>query len=342
MLYFLVLRILAEVFLPNKHTTLASDLTVDNILNAVNRERGLRNLVLLNTNSKLSSAAQSKSDDMQTRHYFAHVDPDGHYVWDKIVAAGYSPYLELGENLAIEFYDTDSLMAAWMNSPTHRANVLQEGFRDQGMGVNLGDSAQGQYHSAIANTFGTLAASASKPKPVPTPEPTPTPVPQNPKPKPTPTPQPTTLGSNNQASSTPPLVPPVQAEVQNTTAPETTAPERQPLAIRGSENPTPNHAADSIIPPTDTNKATTTPIKEPPAQTNQPAAAVVGNENTTTLTDYELNRYLILFAGIALLLLMLSDIKIAVEQKFASLDKKINNLVVLLISIIVIAFMYWV
>src|SRR6185295_6364599 len=69
-------------------------------------------------------------------------------------------YLQLGENLAIEFYDTDSLVSAWMNSPTHRDNILQEGFKDQGMALTFGDSAQGQYHSAIANTFGTLAFSA--------------------------------------------------------------------------------------------------------------------------------------------------------------------------------------
>ncbi|MCL5775071.1 MAG: CAP domain-containing protein, partial [Patescibacteria group bacterium] len=102
----------------------ASDLTLENILNAINKERSLRNLVLLNTDSRLSLAAQGKATDMQARHYFSHTDPEGNYIWPKIVAAGYTPYLQLGENLAIEFYNTDSLVNAWMNSPTHRANVL--------------------------------------------------------------------------------------------------------------------------------------------------------------------------------------------------------------------------
>ena len=76
LLLFVALKILLIAMAPQP-TALASDLTKDNILQAVNRERQLRNLLTLNTDARLSSAAQSKTDDMQARHYFAHVDPDG-------------------------------------------------------------------------------------------------------------------------------------------------------------------------------------------------------------------------------------------------------------------------
>ncbi|MFI5159515.1 MAG: CAP domain-containing protein, partial [Sphingobacteriales bacterium] len=140
----------------------ASDITVSSVLNGVNNERSQRNISTLRTDSRLSNAAQSKSADMITRKYFAHVDPDGHYIWDKIVADGYTPYTILGENLAIDFSDTAGLIAAWIDSPTHRANLLNPGFADQGMGVALGDTAQGQYSIAITNTFGAQPAATSQ------------------------------------------------------------------------------------------------------------------------------------------------------------------------------------
>lgn len=135
----------------------ASDITPANVLAAVNKERTDRNIPALNTNVKLSRAAQIKADDMIARKYFAHVNPDGHYIWDTIAAQGYTPYTILGENLAINFSDTNSLVAAWIDSPTHRENMLNSAFQDQGMGVQFGNTDNGEYSVAIANTFGTLA-----------------------------------------------------------------------------------------------------------------------------------------------------------------------------------------
>ena len=53
----------------------ALDLTLQNIINGINKERSLKNLPLLNTDSRLSTAAQSKSEDMVARKYFSHTDP---------------------------------------------------------------------------------------------------------------------------------------------------------------------------------------------------------------------------------------------------------------------------
>src|SRR5690606_36401283 len=96
-------------------------------------ERTGRFIPALTTNSMLNSAAQSKASDMIARSYFSHVDPDGNYVWPKITAAGYGPYLALGENLAMDFSSASATVEAWMNSPTHRANIVNENFQDQGL-----------------------------------------------------------------------------------------------------------------------------------------------------------------------------------------------------------------
>ena len=173
----------------------ASDITPENVSNAVNNERSQRNIPILTTNSKLTAAAAYKASDMINRNYFAHVDPDGHYIWDKIIAEGYTPYTILGENLAVDFSDTEGLIAAWIDSPTHRENMLNPSFKDQGMGVNFGNTASGQFSVAIANTFGaqpvTLVPTApSSIKTTTTPKtsipkaPTPAPAPTNPKPAP--------------------------------------------------------------------------------------------------------------------------------------------------------------
>lgn len=326
---FLLVRIATLLFLPNRHYSLASDLTPENILQAVNNERSIRNLVILNTNNPLTLAAQSKSDDMIARKYFAHVDPDGHYIWDKIVADGYTPYTQLGENLAIEFYDTDSLMAAWMNSPEHRANILQPGFRDQGMGVGFGDVQQGQYYSAIANTFGAMPAVA-KSQAVKSSQPA-APAATTPAKKPASSSSPI---QNEQKQATAPVVqtPVEQSPVQNNSSSS-----NQALEARGEapQNSTPASNISTTAPPQSPLSASL------PAAGRQSASAVIGNDQNTTLNDYEVNRYLILICGVALLLLMLSDIRIALEKKLGGLDKKFNNLAMLVISLIVIAFMYW-
>ncbi len=334
---FLTLKLLISLFWPSKEIPMASDLSPENILNAVNKERSLRNLVTLSTNNKLGSAAQSKSDDMQARHYFAHIDPDGRYIWDKIVAAGYSPYLQLGENLAIEFYDTDSLMSAWMNSPTHRANITQEGFRDQGMGLAFGDSRNGQYHSAITNTFGAQALAATKPKVVTPPKTitTPSPIVTKPKTPIKPKLTPVIPKAEPPAPQPIPIATPSPVAVTNNFPPIAPRQEETLAANQKSEpnfilHQTPEMAASSSA-------STQTPI----SSLKENFSALVGQSPESTTNSYNINRYLILICGAALLLLMLSDLKSAVEKKLGSLDKKVNNLAVLLISIIVIAFMYW-
>ena len=151
---FLAIALFSLKFGSDKLFSSASDLTPANITSAINTERTNRDIPALTTNSMLTKAAQSKSNDMIARNYFSHIDPDGHYIWDKIVAFGYTPYTTLGENLAIDFPNTTGLVAAWMDSPEHRENLLSANFKDTGIGVSFGNVQSGQYSVAISNTFG--------------------------------------------------------------------------------------------------------------------------------------------------------------------------------------------
>lgn len=102
------------------------------LVSLVNSSREQAGLGDLATNSQLAEAAQSKADDMLANQYFAHTSPEGKTPWDFIKASGY-PYVYAGENLAIGYTDTADLFNAWMNSSSHRENILSPNFRDIGV-----------------------------------------------------------------------------------------------------------------------------------------------------------------------------------------------------------------
>lgn len=174
-------------------TVTASSIESASLMEKVNRERQNRNIPPLFVTEKLNSAATAKTNDMFARDYFDHVDPDGSYVWPLISAAGYGPYKLLGENLAIDFSSEDGIVRAWLNSPSHRNNMLNSEFADQGMSARFGDF-ETRYTSLVTNLFGTLIT-IIKPDPVAESQPTPAaqppaPDPPTTEPVPTPLPQP--------------------------------------------------------------------------------------------------------------------------------------------------------
>ncbi len=130
-------------------------ITINNIISLTNQSRQEQSLGALTENQLLNSAAQSKANDMLAKGYFAHNSPDGKTPWDFITAAGYN-YITAGENLAVNFTEAENVENAWMNSPGHRANILNSSYKEIGIGI-----AQGPYqgHEAIfvVQMFGTLA-----------------------------------------------------------------------------------------------------------------------------------------------------------------------------------------
>lgn len=109
---------------------------------AMNRERASRGLTPLRLNESLSLAAQDRIADMFDQRYFAHVAPDGTqpFVW--VSRRGYR-YRAVGENLAVGYPNADRVVRGWMDSPGHRANILQRNFDEIGIAVANGAPLRG-------------------------------------------------------------------------------------------------------------------------------------------------------------------------------------------------------
>lgn len=104
--------------------------------NSQRRQNG--NLPPLKENAKLNKSALIKAQDMLTRQYFEHESPDGKGPGDLAQTVGYA-YLSIGENLALGNFDTDkALVQAWMDSPGHRANILNDKYTEIGVAVVKG------------------------------------------------------------------------------------------------------------------------------------------------------------------------------------------------------------
>lgn len=118
----------------------ASQISPDEVIRLTNEKRTQAGLPSLTLNGMLSGAAQAKGNDMIVKDYWAHVAPDGTQPWSFITNAGYK-YRYAGENLARDFNNANSAVEAWMNSPTHRENILNPKYKEIGIGVVEGDLA---------------------------------------------------------------------------------------------------------------------------------------------------------------------------------------------------------
>jgi hypothetical protein len=122
------------------------------LVDLANADRGQNNVGVLVVNPVLERAAQMKADDMAAKGYFAHWSPDGKAPWDWIKLAGYT-YAVAGENLAIDFTDSTDVNDAWMNSPGHRTNLLNNRFTEIGIATAEG-VYQGKETTYVVEMFG--------------------------------------------------------------------------------------------------------------------------------------------------------------------------------------------
>jgi uncharacterized protein YkwD len=131
----------------------SSTIDQQKVVAGTNKEReklGLPGLVL---NEQLSKAAQEKAKDMFARQYWAHYSPEGTSPWEFIKATDYRYYVA-GENLARDFMQTEDMIRAWMNSPTHRENIVNPKFHDIGIAVVNG-TLNGTETTLVVQMFGT-------------------------------------------------------------------------------------------------------------------------------------------------------------------------------------------
>jgi len=115
----------------------ASPDTAAQVVALVNKERADAGCDPLTEDAQLEKAAQDHSDDMAARNFFDHVNPDGADPGQRITAAGYQ-WSTYGENIAQGQQTPEAVMDSWMNSPGHRANILNCSFKDIGMGIHNG------------------------------------------------------------------------------------------------------------------------------------------------------------------------------------------------------------
>ncbi|MGR4880158.1 CAP domain-containing protein [Streptomyces sp. LARHCF249] len=108
------------------------------VLALVNKERAAAGCGPLAANAQLTAAARAYSDTMARSGVMSHTGPDGSTMTTRVEAAGYG-WSRLGENIARGQADADAVMNAWMNSPGHKANILNCAFREIGIGVHKGD-----------------------------------------------------------------------------------------------------------------------------------------------------------------------------------------------------------
>ncbi|WP_326701981.1 sigma-70 family RNA polymerase sigma factor [Streptomyces cyaneofuscatus] len=103
------------------------------VLQIVNTERAKEGCGPVTSNDLLATAAQRHSADMASKDYFSHTSPDGTDPGDRITAAGYR-WSTYGENIAKGQRTPADVMQAWMDSPGHRANILNCSFKEMGIG----------------------------------------------------------------------------------------------------------------------------------------------------------------------------------------------------------------
>ncbi|WP_406173835.1 CAP domain-containing protein [Streptomyces sp. NBC_00996] len=106
------------------------------VLKLVNEERAKVGCSAVSANSSLTDLAQVFSEDMAARDFFDHTDPSGLSPWDRAAKAGITSLG--GENIARGQATAAAVMKAWMDSPGHRANILNCDFKTLGVGAHFG------------------------------------------------------------------------------------------------------------------------------------------------------------------------------------------------------------
>ncbi|CRK81028.1 CAP domain-containing protein [Neobacillus massiliamazoniensis] len=114
------------------------------VINLTNAERKKNGLPPLTADSSLSRVAQTKTNDMEAKHYFSHTSPTYGSPFDMMRDFGIS-YSSAGENIAMGQTTAQQVVTAWMNSEGHRKNILSPNYTNIGVGF----TSDGNYWSQM-------------------------------------------------------------------------------------------------------------------------------------------------------------------------------------------------
>lgn len=135
-----------------------SNISPEKIVELTNKERTKEGLPEVSIDPELTQAALAKGSYMFAKNYWAHTAPDGTEPWKFVTDAGYQ-YRFAGENLARDFATPESVVSAWMASPTHKENLLSPKYQNIGVAVIKGQ-LNGTETTLVVQFFGTKMSSA--------------------------------------------------------------------------------------------------------------------------------------------------------------------------------------
>lgn len=130
----------------------STSISVSEVIAQTNQKRAEAGLPPVKENLNLNKAAQLKAANMFAEDYWAHFSPSGKDPWGFINQAGYK-FSYAGENLAKNFNNSGDVVVAWMNSPSHKENLLNPNYQDIGIAVEDG-TLQGQPTTLVVQMFG--------------------------------------------------------------------------------------------------------------------------------------------------------------------------------------------
>ena len=107
------------------------------LVDLTNADRKANALGVPHGKSDTRRCRSGKANDMAAKSYFAHTSPEGLTPWHWFFKNGYR-FKYAGENLAVNFSDSAEVERAWMNSPGHRANILNGKFTEVGIAISFG------------------------------------------------------------------------------------------------------------------------------------------------------------------------------------------------------------
>jgi len=146
-----------------KQSSLFADVSAQQIFSLTNEIRQQYGLSPVEENNLLNQAAQYKAEDMLKNSYFSHYSPAGISPWYWIERSGYD-YYYAGENLAMNFLDSEEVIKGWFNSPSHRENLLNKNYQEMGIAVISGDlNNEGINRILVVQLFGATKIKATVP-----------------------------------------------------------------------------------------------------------------------------------------------------------------------------------
>ena len=146
-----------------KQSSLFADVSAQQIFSLTNEIRQQYGLSPVEENNLLNQAAEYKAEDMLKNSYFSHYSPTGISPWYWIERSGYD-YYYAGENLAMNFLDSEEVIKGWFNSPSHRENLLNKNYQEMGIAVISGDlNNEGIDRILVVQLFGATKARATVP-----------------------------------------------------------------------------------------------------------------------------------------------------------------------------------